>query len=46
MNAGWFDKYVYQAVIEKSYLNEKQLAALETEPLHFMPWDPMGTLAE
>jgi bleomycin hydrolase len=46
MNAGWFDKYVYQAVIDKSYLNEKQLEALETEPLHFMPWDPMGTLAD
>lgn len=45
MNAGWFDKFVYQAVIEKSYLNEKQLDALKTEPLHFMPWDPMGTLA-
>lgn len=45
MNAGWFDKFVYQAVIEKSYLDEKQLEALQTEPLHFMPWDPMGTLA-
>lgn len=45
MNAGWFDKFVYQAVIEKSYLDEKQLEALQTEPIHFMPWDPMGTLA-
>ena len=45
MNAGWFDKFVYQAVIEKSYLDEKQLEALSTEPMHFMPWDPMGTLA-
>ena len=45
MNAGWFDKFVYQAVIEKSYLNEKQLEAFQTEPMHFMPWDPMGTLA-
>ena len=45
MNAGWFDKFVYQAVIEKSYLDEKQLEALQTEPMHFMPWDPMGTLA-
>ena len=45
MNAGWFDKFVYQAVIEKPYLDEKQLEALQTEPMHFMPWDPMGTLA-
>lgn len=46
MDGGWFDQYVYQAVINKKHLSEKQLAALETEPLHFFPWDPMGTLAE
>ena len=46
MDGGWFDEYVYQAVINKKHLSEKQLAALETEPLHFFPWDPMGTLAE
>ena len=46
MNAGWFDKFVYQAVIAKKYLTDAQLAGLATEPLHFMPWDPMGTLAD
>ncbi len=46
MNAGWFDTFVYQAVVEKKYLSDQQLAALDTESLHFMPWDPMGTLAD
>ncbi len=46
MDAGWFDRYVFQAVVDKKYLSEKQLAALKTEPLHFAPWDPMGTLAD
>lgn len=46
MNAGWFDKFVYQAVVRKKHLNEKQLEALGKEPIHFSPWDPMGTLAD
>jgi len=46
MDDGWFDNFVYQAVVRRKYLNEKQLAGLSTEPLHFYPWDPMGTLAD
>ena len=46
MNGGWFDSFVYQAVINNKYLNKKQLEALQKEPKHFMPWDPMGTLAD
>lgn len=46
MNGSWFDKFVYQAVVKKEFLNEKQLAVLETEAKRFAPWDPMGTLAK
>lgn len=46
MNAGWFDKYVYQAVVKKEFLNDKQRAVLDAEAKHFDPWDPMGTLAD
>ena len=46
MDDDWFDHFVYQAVVHKKYLNEQQLAGLSTKPLHFFPWDPMGTLAE
>lgn len=41
----WFDKYVYQAVINKKYLTAKQIELLETKPIEIEPWDPMGTLA-
>ncbi|MCH3971500.1 MAG: C1 family peptidase [Oscillospiraceae bacterium] len=46
MSADWFDNFVYQAVIEKKYLSEKQQQALTAEPIHLQPWDPMGTLAD
>ncbi len=41
----WFDKFVYQAVVHKKYL-EKYADALASEPVVLKPWDPMGTLAE
>lgn len=46
MSDSWFDKYVYQAVIEKKYLNETQRKALASEPIRLYPWDPMGSLAD
>ena len=46
MDDEWFDNFVYQAVVRRKYLSEAQKEALGTEPLHFFPWDPMGTLAE
>ena len=45
MDDGWFDNYVYQAVIKKSLLSKELLAALEAEKQVLDPWDPMGTLA-
>lgn len=41
----WFDKYVYQAVINKKYLAGK-LGLLDGELTELDPWDPMGTLAD
>ncbi|MFA6755317.1 MAG: C1 family peptidase [Bacilli bacterium] len=45
MSPSWFDSYVYQAVILKKYLNDKEIAALKEKPTVLDPWDPMGTLA-
>lgn len=42
----WFNSYVYQAVVNKKYLSEEALAALEKTPVMVEPWDPMGTLAD
>ena len=41
----WFDKFVYQAVVDKKYLSAEELSNLESEPIELEPWDPMGTLA-
>ena len=42
----WFDRYVFEAVVHKKYLNKKQLAALKKKPTVLDPWDPFGSLAE
>ena len=40
----WFDRYVYQAAVEKEYLGD--LAALAKQPPKLLEaWDPVGTLA-
>ncbi len=42
----WFDRYVYQAVVNKKHLDEKALSALKEKEITLDPWDPMGTLAQ
>lgn len=42
----WFDRYVFQAVVDKKYLNEKQAKGLKSKIKELAPWDPMGTLAD
>lgn len=46
MSSSWFDQYVYQAVINKKYLNEKEIEALKGDSIVLKPWDPMGALAD
>ena len=46
MSDSWFEKFVYQAVVKKDLLTEKEMAATKKEPTHLPPWDPMGTLAD
>jgi len=41
----WFDKFVYQAVINKKHLVAK-LDLLNQTPIALNPWDPMGSLAD
>lgn len=45
MSDEWFDKYMYQVVVNKKYLSKEQLSYLELEPIELKPWDPMGSLA-
>ena len=46
MSASWFNQYVYQAVVDKKYLNADELKALKAKPVVLKPWDPMGSLAD
>lgn len=46
MSDTWFDQFVYQAVVNKKYLNEVERKALEEKPIMLKPWDPMGSLAD
>ncbi|MCI1721985.1 MAG: C1 family peptidase [Lachnospiraceae bacterium] len=46
MSAEWFREYVYQAAISRKFLSALQKKALASKPVHFCPWDPMGTLAD
>lgn len=41
----WFDQYVFQAAVEKTYLDENAKHA-DLAPITLEPWDPMGTLAD
>ena len=45
MNDSWFDEYMFEIAVPKSYLPEKLRRALKQEPILLPPWDPMGALA-
>lgn len=45
MTDTWFDKYVYQVVINKKYMDKELIDKLNQEPIILKPWDPMGSLA-
>ena len=40
-----FDRYVYQAAVEREYLGALASFA-DQAPVMLAPWDPMGTLAD
>lgn len=45
MNEGWFNKYVYQIVIDKKYVSNKIIKSLGRKPIVCDIWDPFGNLA-
>ena len=46
MSDKWFREYVYEVMIDRSYLSKEILEVLDTEPVKLNPWDPMGALAK
>jgi bleomycin hydrolase len=45
MTDAWFDEYLYEVVVDKSYVSSRLTALLDREPEVLPPWDPMGSLA-
>lgn len=45
MSDKWFDEFNYQVAVNKRYIDEKWLEALNEPIIELEPWDPMGALA-
>lgn len=45
MTDAWFDEYLYEVVVDRSFVSEEILALLDGTPTALPPWDPMGSLA-
>lgn len=45
MSDQWFDEYNYEIMVDKKYIDEKYLKALDEEIVELEPWDPFGALA-
>ncbi len=42
----WFEKYVYEAAVDRKYLTDAQQKVLKQKVKVLDPWDPFGTLAD
>ena len=45
MDDSWFDEYMFEVAVRKSYLSDQFQKALELKPIILPAWDPMGSLA-
>ena len=45
MNDSWFEQYMFEIAVPKSYLPADLQRALDQPPIALPPWDPMGALA-
>ncbi len=42
MSDKWFDEYVYSVVVNKKYLSEKAVSALDSKIITLDPWEPLA----
>ena len=45
MTDEWMDEFVYQVVVDRSFVEKEVRDALKTEPMVLPLWDPLGALA-
>lgn len=46
MSTDWFKEFVFEVVVDKTYVPDDVLAVKEKEVIVLPAWDPMGTLAQ
>lgn len=46
MMDSWFDEFVYEAVIDRSFLSKDQVKIYESNAILLPQWHPIGTLAD
>jgi bleomycin hydrolase len=42
IDAGWFDKHVYQVIIDRRFVPSALLALTQQKPVLLPPWDPFS----
>lgn len=42
MTDEWFDKYMYEVIINKKYLTEEQRKLLDQQRVDLKPWDSLA----
>lgn len=45
MTDEWFSEYVYEVVVDKSFIPPEVLDVMQQDPVVLPAWDPMGALA-
>lgn len=45
MTDEWFSEYVYEVVVDKSFVAPEVLEVMHQDPIVLPAWDPMGALA-
>ena len=44
MSTPWFERHVYQVVVDKKFCDKKTLAVLKQKAVAVKMWDPFGNL--
>ena len=44
MSSAWFERHVYEVVVDKKFCDQKTLGTLKQTPKMLEPWDPFGNL--
>lgn len=46
MSSDWFKEFLFEIVVDKTFVPQDVLDVFKMEPTVLPAWDPMGTLAQ